>query len=183
MISKDKLTLTGIDVSENYEHVVAKYGGDSFDCVKFLGRRVCVLPFTTDSSGKHVDGLFLNKYYDFFSDITRMSVVMPNVLGDDESCLDAVIRWLGEYMDVPIYENNLDRMFFLGTVEFNRLLMAEIPCYGINVTGLAKKQVYEIDANADSILSHVPYVSVLRSTSQDAMLAVSTFMLISYMSE
>lgn len=183
MINKNQLQVHRSDVSLNYEHVRVNYAGSSFDNVALKHVNVCILPFETDDSGKIILYLFLTKYFDFVKDSQKISTLLYRMNESiDESNLDTVMRGIGDTMKIPITQDDVKRVFYLGEIELNNLVSGSVPCYGVNVTGLAKDVSYSISDQMDISLERVMYTNVLRGTSQDYMVASSVFMLLSYIS-
>jgi hypothetical protein len=142
-----------------------------------------VLPFETDDSGKNILMLYLTKYYDFLKDSHRTSTLLyKNKESEDESYLDTVMRCIGDTMNIPIADKDINRVFYLGELELNHLVSGAIPCYGVNVTGLTNGGAYPISDDLDITLNKIMYTQVLRGTSQDYLVAASVFMLLSYLS-
>lgn len=183
MINKNQVRIQTNQLSANYEHSHVSYDGVMFDNIVLKNTNVCVLPFETESSGKIIHYLYLYKYYDFLKAETRVSTLLyKNDEERDESNLDTVIRCIGDTMRIPITNNDVNRVFYLGEIELNNLISGGIPCYGVNVTGLAKEMTYPISDKFESTLDRVMYSNVLRGTSQDYIVASSVFMLLSYLS-
>lgn len=182
MIDKAQLRIQKNQLSANYEHVHVSYGGVMFDNVELKNTNVCILPFETESSGKSVQYLYLYKYHDFVKDDTRVSTLLYRYDEDkDETNLDTVMRCIGETMHVPITQNDINRVFYLGEIELNNIISGGIPCYAVNVTGLSKEMSFPISEQFESTLDRVMYSNVLRGTSQDYLVASSVFMLLSYL--
>lgn len=183
MVNRNQLQILKSEVSPNYEYCKVNYAGNAFDNVVLKNVNVCVLPFETDNSGKIILYLYLTRYFDFVKDSQRVStLIYRNNEGQDESYLDTVIRCVGDTMRIPLTQDDVKRVFYLGELELNNLLSGSIPCYGVNVTGLAKDLTYPISDQLEMSLERVMYSNVLRGTSQDYLVAASVFMLLSYLS-
>ena len=183
MINKTQVTKQISELSPNYEYCKVSYMGNQFDNVVLRNTNVCILPFETDDSGKVITHLYLNRYYDFLKEDTRVSALMyKNDEQKDDSYLDTVIRGVGDIMQIPITDNEIKRVFYLGEIELNNIVSGGIPCYGVNVTGLSKEMSYKISDQLEIVLERVIYNNVLRGTSQDYLVASSVFMLLSYLS-
>ena len=183
MINKNQLQVVKNDLSLNYEYCKVNYAGSAFDNVVLKNVNVCILPFETDDTGKIIQYLFLSRYYDFVKDSQRVSTLLyRHNEAQDDSNLDTVMRCVGDTMKIALTQDDVKRVFYLGEIELNNLLSGSIPCYGVNVTGLAKEISYKISDQMEMSLERVVYSNVLRGTSQDFLVASSVFMLLSYLS-
>lgn len=183
MINKDQLQTVKNNISANYEYCKVSYMGNAFDNVVLKNVNVCVLPFETDDGGHSILHLYLNKYYDFVKESMRMStLIYKNDEEKDETYLNTVIRCIGDTMKIPLTDDDLKRVFYLGEIELNNLVSGGVPCYAVNVTGLSKEPTYRISDEMMISLEKVIYTSVLRGSSQDYLVASSVFMLLSYLS-
>lgn len=185
MINKSQLAIQTNEISRNYDYCKVNYAGSAFDNIVLRNVNICVLPFETDETGKTITSLYLSKYHDFIKDKMNMSTLLyKNNEEKDESNLDTVVRCIGDTMKIPLTEKDLNRVFYLGEIELNNLISGSIPCYAVNVTGLSKLDVTSYNVSDEMVISvnKLPYVSVLRGTSQDFLIASSVFMLLSYLS-
>lgn len=184
-INKNELSIEQTELSRNYNYCKIAYAGNMFDNIQLRGANVCILPFETESTGKAIDALYLYKYYDFVKDKSRVSTLLyRNNEEKDETNLDTVIRCIGDTMQIPLTEEDIKRIFYVGEIELNNLMSGAIPCYAVNVTGLTNNHpgTYSVNDQLDITLEKFPYSTVLRGTSQDYLVAASTFMLLSYLS-
>lgn len=184
MINNSLLQIVKSDVqaSPYYEYCKIAYSGNVFDIVSLKQTHVCVLPFETDVSGKNITSLYLTQYYNFIAEAMRTSAMLyKNKQEDDESYLDTVMRCVADVMKISINED-INRVFYLGEIELNHLISGIVPCYGVNVTGLAKEMRYDINEELLISLNKTMYTQILRGTTQDYLVATSVFMLLSYLS-
>lgn len=175
---KNKVTNILSDLS--YKHYTAEVEGKPKGKIKSLKKLVCILPFEL-SSDETIKNVYLSREYDIFSDKTYNSIIKAEYNDvEDDSNLDAVLRYLNINMNVIIDDSELDRIFYLGDLEFNSPFEANIPCYGVKVDGLIKKKDEFFDVSEFCYVHRKSYSDVLKNGNQDVMVLSSLMMLLTY---
>ena len=184
-MDKNQLNIERVDTSANYQYCKMTYGGNAFDNVVLRNTNICIVPFETDTAGKIIQSVYLYKYFDFLKSKHKMTTLLyKNNEDKDDSNLDTVLRCINDTMRIPITDSDIKRVFYLGEIELNSLISGNIPCYGVNVTGMVKETPinYIINDELEISLEKFPYSTILQSTSHDFLIASSVFMLLSYLS-
>jgi hypothetical protein len=81
----------------------------------------------------------------------------------DDSNLDSVLRILNNELKVVIKDNDIDRIIYLGDIEYNNFLDCSIPCYAVNVKGLVKKKDDIFKVNDHSYITKMNYLDVIKN--------------------
>jgi hypothetical protein len=77
-------------------------------------------------------------------------------------------------------DNDIDRIIYLGDIEYNNFLDCSIPCYAVNVKGLVKKKDDIFKVNDHSYITKMNYLDVIKNGSLDSSVFSSLFLLLTY---
>jgi hypothetical protein len=170
-------------LSQNYSYCQARRGESMADFVSLADINVCVLPFETESTGKAVVSMYLMRQLAIIKNnmVWTAAIVRRND-NIDENNYDTACRFIAEVMKLPVTSAYLQKMFYLGEIELNSIIVGSIPCYAYNVTGMLKEgdTSFEINSDMQASLEKVSYDTLLKSGSRDAIASTAITMLLSY---
>ena len=184
-IDKGSLQIKRTPISNNYTHVIADYNNIAFDDMELNGKYIGILPFEIDEKSKNISNVFLSKQHNFFKDEIKRTLILDQFNDDtDDSQLDVVYRFFESKLAIPLREDKLEKIFYLGDIDMNTLLVGQIPCYAIDVSKMLtdKENLFKISETIPQTVERVDYNNMLKGITHDNLAMSATFLLLSYLS-
>ena len=183
-IDKSSLTTTKTVISNNYTHHIVNYKNVAMDNMILTGNYIGILPFEIDKATGNISYVFLSKAHNFFKDEIKKSLIIEKFDDEhDNSPLDVVYRYFEKNLAVPLRDEKLEKIFYIGEIEMNNFLDGRIPCYAINVTGMIteKENVFKISDDFPHVIERIDYNNMLKGATHDFLAISATFLLLSYL--
>ena len=184
-IDKGSLQIKRTPISNNYTHAIADYNNIAFDGMELNGKYIGILPFEIDEKSRNISNIFLSKQHNFFKDEIKRTLIL-DAFDDsiDDSQLDVVYRFFESKLAIPLRDDRLEKIFYLGEIDMNTLLFGAIPCYAVDVTKMLtdKDNLFKISEVYPQTVERVDYNEMLKGITHDNLATSATFLLLSYLS-
>jgi len=159
------------------------YKDTPIEQVSNLKKKVCILPFELDDDN-NIDLVYLTKELNLFNNKTYNSLLLENIDNtQDESALDTVVRCMNQYMNLNIdlgHEKDLERIYYLGDLEFNQDYNCKIPLYSVRINDMVFKKDLDYTIDDRRIIMRRQYTDIINSGSQDIFIFSALYLLLTY---
>jgi len=183
-IDKSSLTVTKKEITNNYTHHIVTYKNIPMENMILADGYIGILPFEIDKATGNISTVFLSKHHNFFRDDIRRSLIIDSYKdGVDNSPLDVVYRYFEQHLAVPLRDQSLNKIFYIGEIEMNNFLDGRIPCYAVNITGMitSKENIFKVSEEFPRVVERVDYNDMLKGVTHDFLAISATFLLLSYL--